>query len=944
MTAVFTIIAKNYLPSARVLMRSLAEQHPEWKRFVILVDFVDGHFDPHAEDFELVLSSNLAIPRSPWFHFKYTLLELSTAVKPYAFQYLLERYGFEHIFYLDPDIKVFSRMVRVADALASADIVLTPHLTAALDDDRRPTEIDILRAGTYNLGFIALRRSPETAAFLAWWQQRLYDHCVVDLARGLFVDQRWVDMVPGLFEGVAIVRDPGYNVAYWNLSHRSISDCESGYEVNGAPLCFFHFSGYNPDLPDQVSRHQNRHAMRDLPMATQEIILAYRHELLEAGFAQCRKWPYAFGTFANGTVIPDLGRPIHHEAPELMESIEDPFSEGGFQAFVSNWNAPVDVGTSTHPGISRLGYRIYRTRTDVQSAMPDIFGSNYRRFLEWMLVSGKAEHGLGDVFLATVVDAIHTVKVFQEQEVTRSPVLARDNEFADRPVSAAPAGAGTTHLRLTRIALAIYESRPELQRYFPDPCGRESAPFLVWLLTYGKKEHNLTALHLAPMKAQWRSVVNAQPTVLRRLRYEVTLRAFGASVYARTALRRLSLLGRRLFRSGIQRPTKQVTMRSRNVRPLEFGVNLVGYFQSETGVGQSVRSAYGALQAAEIPVARRVIHDSASASHCNPSDDPITPIRYSNNLFYVNADQTQVVRRKLGGDFYRNCRSIGFWTWELGEFPDQWDDAFQSYGEIWTPSNFCCDAVSKKSRLPVYRVPYPVEPDNDASMDRQAFGLDPNCFTFLCAFDVLSVPERKNPIAAVRAFERAFPAGSPCQLVIKINHVVTGSAYLDELRQASQSGAVKIIDATLTRSEMYALTQCADCIVSLHRSEGFGLLIAEGMYFKKPVIVTNYSGNTDFTTAENAMLVNYRLIPVGLGHEPYSPQGLWADPDIDQAARYMSLIASDAELRARLSAMGDSFVRANLSAAAVGRVMRERLEASAAPQKPFGRRRAVASR
>ncbi len=233
----------------------------------------------------------------------------------------------------------------------------------------------------------------------------------------------------------------------------------------------------------------------------------------------------------------------------------------------------------------------------------------------------------------------------------------------------------------------------------------------------------------------------------------------------------------------------------------------------------------------------------------------------------------------------------------MGEFPDQWDDAFLSYSEIWTPSNFCRDAVSKKTRRPVYRVPYPVEPRNHASprntvMDKQAFGLDPNCFTFLCAFDVLSVPERKNPIAAVRAFERAFPAGSRCQLVVKINHAVPRHVYLEELRQASQSSAVKIIDGTLKRSEMYALTQCADCIVSLHRSEGFGLLIAEGMYFKKPVIVTNYSGNTDFTTAENALLVNYRLIPVGVGQEPYNPQGLWADPDIDQAASHMSLIAS----------------------------------------------------
>ena len=110
-TAVFTIIAKNYLPHARVLMRSVAEQHPDWRRFVILVDRIDGYFDPRDEEFDIVLSSDLPVPKSAWFHFKYTILELSTAVKPYAFQYLFATHGFDRIVFLDPDIKVFSPLL-----------------------------------------------------------------------------------------------------------------------------------------------------------------------------------------------------------------------------------------------------------------------------------------------------------------------------------------------------------------------------------------------------------------------------------------------------------------------------------------------------------------------------------------------------------------------------------------------------------------------------------------------------------------------------------------------------------------------------------------------------------------------------------------------------------------------------------------------------------------
>jgi hypothetical protein len=405
-TAVFTVIAKNYLPHARVLMRSVAEYHPGWRRVVILADQVDGYFDPEGEDFEIVLSSALSVPRSRWFHFKYTVLELSTAVKPYAFEYLFETRAFDRIIYLDPDIRLYSPLNSISVSLDSANIVLTPHLTRSLEDDKRPAEIDILRSGAYNLGFIGTAKSRETAAFLTWWQQRLYDHCVVDLARGLFVDQRWIDLAPGMFEGVSINRDPGHNVAYWNLSHRMVSHSEFGYQVAGVPLVFFHFSGYDPDQPEKLSRHQNRFKTQDLSVETQHLLRSYREELLAAGYNICRKWPYAYGAFQNGVLLPDMARPIHHEAPEVAYAIEDPFSDEGFDAFLRVWNAPIQPENGARAGISRLAYRIYRTRADVQSAMPDIFGGNYTRFLKWILVSGRVEHGLGDVFLKSVSDAM----------------------------------------------------------------------------------------------------------------------------------------------------------------------------------------------------------------------------------------------------------------------------------------------------------------------------------------------------------------------------------------------------------------------------------------------------------------------------------------------------------------------------------------------------------
>lgn len=924
-TAIFTIIAKNYLAHARVLMNSAAVHHPEWQRFVILADHVDGYFDPSAENFRVFFSSDLPIPHSRWFHFKYSVIELSTAVKPYAFEYFQAK-GFDRVVYLDPDIRIYSPLKRIAEGLQTANIVLTPHLTRPLEDDRRPGEIDILRAGAYNLGFIGLATSHESSAFLAWWQQRLYDHCVVDLPRGLFVDQKWMDLVPGMFEGVDILRDPGYNVAYWNLSHRAVSLSQNGYEVAGSPLAFFHFSGYDAQQPDKLSRHQNRFQVENLPVATQRILHSYRQELLAARLAECRNWPYAFGSFNNGVPIPDIARPIHHEAPELVAAIDDPFSAKGFQAFVERWNSPVEED-GAHDGISRLAYRIYRTRSDLQSAMPDVFGGHYKRFLEWMLVSGRREHGLGDVFLTTIADAIATCK--KHQEARAWPETPVPNEFTNEPAGQADTQArAQPRLRLTRLTAAIYASRPELQRYFPDPQGHDRARFLVWLLTYGRKEHCLSAAQIAPMKAQWRSIIGDLPLWPARVRYELIRLGMAASVHLRSSLVRLQVFRAMLSSSRTRLNAKPAADSSTISEPptQEYGVNLVGYFHAETGIGQSARGARAALRAARISLSLRGVDDAGLSRQQDYSAGPMSSaFPYFANLFYVNADQAIVVRKSLGKQFYQHRYNIGYWVWELDEFPERWLGAFSPYHEIWTPSTFCRDAIQRKASIPVLCFPYAVAPVAPAGMDRQYFGLPSDRLIFLAAFDVLSVPERKNPLAAIRAFERAFGAHSRCQLVIKVNNAKAAPNYIEALRAASSNGTVRIFDSTLKREEMDALTNCVDCVVSLHRSEGFGLLIAEGMYFGKPVIVTNYSGNTDFTRPDNSMLVDFRLIPVGRGCAPYDPASLWADPDVEQAASHMKVIAGDPGLRQRIAGAGSEFVRAALSPAVVGTAMSRQL-------------------
>ena len=187
-TAACTIISKNYISFARVLAASFRAQHPEAEFYVLLVDRVDGYFDPNAEPFTLVCIDELDIPDRNRFYFQYRLIELNTAVKPYFLEHLLRAYGIAKVLYLDPDILVMNSLRGLYAVLDDYNIVLTPHITLPIKDEYRPSEVDIMRVGTHNLGFIGVRNTPGSLGMLRWWQERLFDKCFVALERGLFID------------------------------------------------------------------------------------------------------------------------------------------------------------------------------------------------------------------------------------------------------------------------------------------------------------------------------------------------------------------------------------------------------------------------------------------------------------------------------------------------------------------------------------------------------------------------------------------------------------------------------------------------------------------------------------------------------------------------------------------------------------------------------------
>jgi len=326
-SCVFTIVAKNYLSYARTLMKSFASFHPEVRRFVLLADRNDGWFDPGKEPFEVVEAHALGIENFPSLAFKYNVVELSTAVKPFFFKYLFSRYHFKDILFFDPDILFFKGITEIFGLFDRYPLLLMPHITRPIPDDGRfPDEHTVVKAGVFNLGFIGIAASEETDALLQWWCERLYDKCRYSPFVGYGVDQLWMNLVPGLCEDYLVLRQPEYNVAYWNLHERAITKTEAGFVVNEKhPLVFFHFSGFDFDAPDMISRFQDRFTIDSFPVL-KELLYHYKDLLTQNGYPETRTFPYWYGSFTNGGRIPNVCRRIYWGLGKEAAKMGDPFS------------------------------------------------------------------------------------------------------------------------------------------------------------------------------------------------------------------------------------------------------------------------------------------------------------------------------------------------------------------------------------------------------------------------------------------------------------------------------------------------------------------------------------------------------------------------------------------------------------------------------------------
>jgi hypothetical protein len=322
---VFTSITANYLPKARVLANSLKKWHPEAHFHLVMSDAIPESLRRNPQPFASVITiEELAIPDLKSWIFKHSLVELCTAVKGFAFQEIYKRHKAEKIFYFDPDMVVMSRLDTLLKKLDEASVLLTPHqcepeqsIEAIVDN-----EICSLKHGIYNLGFLAIRTSPEGQRFMNWWAERLLHFCYDDIPGGVFTDQRWVDLAPAFFDDICILRDPEYNVATWNLTNRrATGSIKDGVFINGRPLCFYHFSGFDSGAQEVMLKKYGQ---------TSPVLF----ELREWYIAECErqgqtaegKTPCIYNFFDNEQQIGKTERLVYRSRADLQKAFKNPFA------------------------------------------------------------------------------------------------------------------------------------------------------------------------------------------------------------------------------------------------------------------------------------------------------------------------------------------------------------------------------------------------------------------------------------------------------------------------------------------------------------------------------------------------------------------------------------------------------------------------------------------
>jgi len=943
---VFTIASKNYLAYVRVLFKSVAAMHPEYANYLCLADTIDGAFDPGAETFHIIQSDAIGIPHFVDMTLRYDIMELNTAIKPFMFRWLLNNTDLDSIIYLDPDIQLYSRLDRLETVLDSdVSIVLTPHITHPVEDGKNPNDYHMLQSGVFNLGFAAINRQNEARLFVEWWGRRLETQGSADFSRNLFTDQRWCDLAPCFLDRLHVLKNPGYNVAYWNLAERKIRQIRGEWQANGEPLAFFHFSGIDAGKESVISKHQDRFNWDALP-SCKPLFDSYREALVEEGWEQSKSWKYAYAATKEDLPIPAIVRRVYRESFPTSQNIVAANVTEQLLSLCNGISGVVPFDPKSP--ITRLMDTIYRQRPDLQVTFNLNAHEGRTGFRTWYVSAAFREYNLPPEFIPQVPVVQANTPSSRDQK-TIAGVAETGCADLKPPFGRSIAARSTTNLKV-EDPVNISSTWARL----PISIKRRFAPVVSQILAQSNTQVTLRSLtqnhqtHESKFKPPltgriaglqtpaplqqflgdryisklMHMVWSSRPDLQRIFDLDTPAGQYDfAGWFEASAQREYGIEGMVPVRNSHDELADNSLFQT-TAAPSRPGANLIGYAHAELGMGEHVRMQAAAMDSTPVQfgvynfklgVASRqgAFLEHGSFISGNP---------YAANIFNINADQMLVAYCHLGRDFFANRYNIGYWAWELPNCPAEFLPVMNMVDEIWAGSRFVQAAFAKSASIPVQYMPECVSLPEFKPLKREFFGLRDRAFVFLYTFDFFSFLDRKNPLAAIRAFKLAFPKrSSDVCLVLKVMNGKEESQLWQKMLQLIDGDPrIVIINRTLTRAEVLALFAASDCFVSLHRSEGFGRGPAEAMYLGKPVVVTNYSGNTDFTLENNSCLVDFTLIRVEEGQYPFHSGQEWADADVEHAAWYMKKLYADDLFARDLGARGKEFIHENFNPRIIG--------------------------
>jgi len=283
---------------ARAVAGSFLQQHTDYSFFIGLIDVHDQKLANWYQGYRIVNVQDIGIGHLDEMTRQYNISELSCALKSYFCDYFIRTEpNASEILYLDSDLYVYSPLKEIEQLHQQYDILLTPHLIRPMHfDGKQPDEVAYLATGTYNGGFFSFKVNDNSKAFIKWWCERMRYYCYYKLEEGLFVDQKWMNLIPVFFDKVWIIKHAGYNVSYWNLHERNITQRGNEFFVNDEyPLVFFHYSSIN--LKDAILffKQQNRFTDESQPIA-KKLFLEYRNEVYREGYETTHRIQSHFST------------------------------------------------------------------------------------------------------------------------------------------------------------------------------------------------------------------------------------------------------------------------------------------------------------------------------------------------------------------------------------------------------------------------------------------------------------------------------------------------------------------------------------------------------------------------------------------------------------------------------------------------------------------------